>query len=245
MATIITIKEIQLKRLNNAEYTQYLSNVEALATKATPAKLGVEESLFSAYKTNVAKLTEIAKHSTASKETQLLETLDQDRDSLVVYILTNIKNERKSPVKARKEAATALYLVTKPYIGIQTMPNRQETQHIESLYTDLSRSENAVHITTLGFTEAVATLNTTNQEYKKLTADRTEAKLTAPTENMKQVRSITDEQYREITLRAFAQSVALPSEEASAFIASLNILIDETNTAYKQRMAQAKKQNAG
>lgn len=241
MATITTIKEIQLKRLNNAEYTQFLSNVEALITKATPAKLGLEDSFFSAYKTNVVKLTEIAKHSTASKETQTLETLDQERDSLVGYLLTSVRNERKSPIKARKEAATALYLTTKPYAGIQSMPNRQETQHIESLYADLSRSENKAYITTLGLSEAVETLNTTNQKYKKLTADRTEAKVSLPTENIKQVRNATNAQYTEITLRAFAQSVALPTAEASAFVASLNALIDETSQAYKQRIAQNKK----
>lgn len=241
MVTITTIKDIQLKRLNNAEYTQFLSNVEAFITKATPAKLGLEDSLFSAYQTNVAKLTEIAKHTTASKETQTLETLDQERDSLVGYLLTSVRNERKSPIKARKEAATALYLTTKLYAGIQSMPNRQETQHIESLCTDLSHSENTAHIATLGLSEAVSALNTTNQKYKKLTADRTEAKVSLPTENIKQVRHTTDAQYTEITLRAFAQSVALPSAEASTFIASLNVLIDETSHAYKQRLAQSKK----
>lgn len=240
MKTITTIKEANIKRLNNAEYTQFLSNVVLFATKATPAKLGVEDQLFSAFKDNVAKLTEFIKQTSASKETAVLENLDQERDSLVGYILTNIKNERKSPVKARKEAAVALYLVTKPYNGIQKMPNRQETQHIESLLTDLSRSENTAHLTTLGLTEAISTLNTTNQEYKKLTADRTEAKVLLPTENAKQIRLATNEQYQEITLRAFAQSVALNSPEASAFIASLNVLIDETSHAYNQRKAQGK-----
>lgn len=240
MSSIKTIKDFYLKRLNNAEYTQFLSNVEGLVTKASPAKLGVEDSLFNAYKANVAKLTEIAKQSTASQETQRMESLDQERDNLVTYLLSSIKNERKSPVQKRKEAASELYRVTKPYSGIQTMPYRQETQHIESLCTDLSHPENEVHIQKLGLNEAVASLETTNQEYKKLTAERTESKTSAPTENIKQIRNLSDEQYTEISLRAFAQSVALPNQEATKFVAALNQLIDETQNAYKQRTAQAK-----
>lgn len=238
---IITIKDITLTRLNNAEYTQYLSNVEALITKANPSMLGIADTLFSAYTENIRKLTEIAKHTTASKETQVLETLDQERDSLIVYTLTCIKNERKSPIKARKDAAMALYIIIKPYIGIQTMPNRQETQLIEGLITDLHRPENATYINVLGLSDAVNTLNTTNQEYKRLTADRIEAKLSVPTESIKKIRTATDEQYKEIVLRAFAQSVALPNAEATAFVTSINKLIEETTIAYKQRIAQAKK----
>lgn len=238
---ITKIEDIKLGRLNNAEYTQFLSNTEILITTATIEKLGIPKALFDKFKQNIAKLTDLAKKSKISKETQELEVLDKQRDELVVYLLTAFKNERKSPLTPRKEAANALYILTKPYIGIQSLPQRQETQHIESLLTDLEKQENTPHLTVLGLTDALASLKEINIKYKKLTADRTDSLSAQPTENSKDLRKQTDEQYQEIVLRAFAHSIALPTAETAAFVASLNQLVKETNNANKQRLAQAKK----
>lgn len=239
---ITTIKDIRLPRLNNAEYTSFLGSVETLITKATPTKLGVQDALFTAYKENILALTEVMKHTRASKETQNLEALDRERDELLSFLFTSIKNDRKNPNASRKEAAKQLYLVVKPYFGVQNSAHRQETQYIESLQTDLSRAENSAHITSLGLQDAVNTLVEKNTAYKTLTSDRADAiATTTPLQNAKQIRQKTDEQYKEITLRAFAQSVAQPNDEATAFITSINKLIDDTNTAYKQRSATAKK----
>lgn len=238
---ITKLEEIKLTKLNAAEYTQFLSNTINLITTATAEKLGLKETLFEDFKKNIAKLTDLSKQSKISKETQELELLDKQRDELVVYLLTSFKNERKSPLTPRKEAAEQLYILTKPYVGIQSMPYRQETQHIEGLLTDLEKPENKPSITTLGLTNAVEVLKTTNAKYKKLTADRTDSLSQLPTGNIKDCRKQTDEQYQEIVIRAFAQSVAIPTVETSAFITSMNQLIKETNTAYKQRIAQSKK----
>lgn len=241
---ITKIQDIKLGRLNNAEYTQFLSNTEALITTATLSKLGIQEGLFQAFQQNIVKLTDLARQSKASKETQTLELLDKQRDELVVYLLTAFKNERKSPLKTRKEAASQLYITTKPYVGIQNLPYRQETQLIEGLLADIEKPENTPHITALGLTDAVASLKETNTQYKKLTADRTGSLTALPTENTKDLRKQTDAQYHEMAIRAFAHSVALPSAEAIAFVASLNQLIKATATANKQRMAQAKKESS-
>lgn len=50
---------------------------------------------------------------------------------------------------------------------------------------------------------------------------------------------------------AFVQSVASPTAETAAFVSRMNTILAEVNTAYNQRMAQAKaatekdKENAG
>lgn len=235
MNPIIKIREISLPRLNNAEYTQFLSNVQTLVEVATPQKLGFTEELFGGFKANVQTLTDIAKQSKISDETAELNALDKKRDEEAVYLLTAIKNERKTPIEARKSAAVSLYNITKPYIGLQKLPNRQETQTIESLIADLEKPENAENITKLGLAEVLSALKATNLRYKELTAERAGNQVAMVMESAKEVRQRTDKQYDEIATRAFVANVANPTEETKNFILQLNKLIEETQLAYKQR----------
>lgn len=235
MNTIIKVKELHLPKLNNAEYTQFLSNVQKLIEVATPQKLGFTEELFGGFKANIQTLTDIAKQSKTSDETAELNALDKKRDEEAVYLLTAIKNERKTPIEARKTAALSLYNLTKPYIGLQKLPHRQETQAIEGLIIDLEKPENAENITKLGLAEVLSALKATNLRYKELTAERAGNQVAIVMESAKEVRQRTDKQYDEIATRAFVASVANPTEETQNFISHLNKLIEDTQLAYKQR----------
>lgn len=236
MNPIVKILTINFPRLNNAEYTQFMSNVAKLVEIATPNKLGVSSEFFGVFKENIQTLTDISNHSKTSDSTQKLEVLDKERDSLAVYLLGAFRNERKTPIEAKKLAAISLYNATKNYIGLQSLPNRQETQVIEGLIADLEKPEYTAHITTLGLIEVVSALKTKNLEYKELTQDRAENQVANKLESAKKVREQASLQYDEIATRAFVNSVAVPSEETANFVISLNKLIEDTTNAYKQRM---------
>ena len=165
-----------------------------------------------------------------------MEVLDKERDSLAVYLLATFRTERKTPIENKRLAAISLYNATKNYIGLQNLPNRQETQVIEGLIADLEKPEYTVHIATLGLTEVVSALKAKNLEYKELTQDRAENQITNKLESAKKVREQTNLQYDEIITRAFVNSVAVPSEETANFVNSINKLIEDTTNAYKQRM---------
>lgn len=236
MNAIVKILPINLQRLNNAEYTQFQSSVEKLVQTATPQKLGVSSQLFTEFKANIESLTDISNHSKTSNHTKDLENLDKERDGLAVYLLATFRNERRSPIEARKLAAISLYNTTKNYIGLQNLPNRQETQVIEGLIIDLEKPENTAHLTTLGLIEVVEKLKAKNLEYKELTQNRAEEQVTNKLESAKKIREKTNIQYDEIVTRAFVNSVAVPSEETANFVISINKLIEDTTNAYKQRM---------
>lgn len=236
MNPIVKILSINLPRLNNAEYTQFMSNVEKLVEIATPAKLGVSSEFFGLFKENIQMLTDISNQSKISDSTKKLEALDKERDSLAVYLLATFRIERKTPIENKRLAAISLYNTTKNYIGLQNLPNRQETQVIEGLIADLEKPEYKVHIETLGLTEVVSTLKAKNLEYKELTKDRAESQISNKLESAKKVREQVNLQYDEISTRAFVNSVAVPSEETANFVNSINKLIEDTTNAYKQRM---------
>ena len=48
-----------------------------------------------------------------------------------------------------QKAATSLYNATKNYVGMQNLPNQQETQQINGFLMDCAKEVNAPNVTTL------------------------------------------------------------------------------------------------
>lgn len=241
MSKIIKIKEAKFSKLTNDEYAHFVRSVEKLVVVATPKKLGVSEQLAQAFKANVERLTDASRHSRTSNETADLAKIDKQRGEIVVYLFTMIRNERKTPLEAKRKAATALYNATKTFQGLQLLPNRSKTQAIESLLFDLSKPENAEHVRALMLSDVVSELSALNKKYDALIIQRADSQIENAVESPKKIRVQTNEQYDEISLRAMAFNIYQPSEESKNFMLSLNKLIEDTNVAYKQRLGRNKK----
>lgn len=241
MRTIIKIKELGLPKLNNSEYTQFLSNVVRLVETAGLNNVGVEEEVFLAFKQNVKQLSDLGTQTKSSTETQELAVLDKKRDEMVSYLIAHIKNERKTSIERKKNASLVLYNIAKPFTGIQNLPNRQETQQIETLISQITTKPNREHLATLGLEEVVTELQSSNQRYKEITATRADSQLESPLINTKKIRLETDKQYDYFTTMAFVYSVMYENQEIKNFVTSINKLIEDTNMAYKQRMGHTRR----
>lgn len=236
------IKTISLRRLNNAQYTQFLSEVEKLIAKATPEKLFIESELFDALKQNIQQLTQLAYENRTNSQTQVLVKLDKQRDELVGYLLDVIRVERKSHNAQRKVAATALYQATKNYKGIAQLPYREESLAIKALLADFAKADNMAHLTTLGLSDSVSLLSQVNTDFETQMGDRMQGQATTSVSNAKDIRKQTDEQFDGIALRAQSQNVVAPSSESETFVTHLNKLIDDTLLASKSTTSTSKLQ---
>ena len=235
MEEIIKIKDVHLGKFNNAEYTQFLSNTKELIEKATLEVLALDATMFDSFKESIKILTDSLQESRISNETKELAQLDKQRNETLLFLQMNFRSEQKNPIDKRRKAGTELYNVTKPYSKVRTLPVRQKTQMIEGFIADITKEGAVQHLTTLGIKEAVDKLSSVNAQYKKLTANRADNQASVVKANVKELRKKADKQYDYLTTRAFVTSVASPSEEAKAFVSSMNKLIVDTNTAYKQR----------
>ena len=131
---------------------------------------------------------------------------------------------------------------------MQSLPQRQQVQTVDGLVLDLEKEATAAHLTTLGLASEVETLKSLNAEYGSLIASRADSQQANPVESAKPIRKEMYGQYDELVSTAWAFSVAVPSDALSGFggfVASVNKLIADTNTAYNQRMAQRKKEEEG
>lgn len=253
MEKITKVKDINITKLNNAEYRTFMARYGNLLAggggdSESPDEisfdpndpLGIPQELRTAFAADFALLTDAVNQSSASEETAQMSALDKERDDLLIFITSTITQMTKSPLAAQRTAAEKLYLPVKPYIGAARLANLQETAAIEGLLVDLDKAGMPEALAAINLTEVVAALKEKNKQYATLTEQRANAKADDPVESAKKIRLRMDEEYDEMTTYAFAQSVVKPTQETAAFISRLNALVDETNALYNQRIAQAR-----
>lgn len=239
------ITTFSLLKLNNLEFTNFFHRFRTLV-RAKDAEGGdetlpeVDAALLGAMDADIATMEDIARQSRISDETEQLADLDAQRDDFVVYITSTATNASRSPIAAVRQAGTSLRNRMKPYVGIYSLPNAQETAAIIGMLTDLRNAETAPHVTTLGLDDAVAELERLNNEYASLTEQRTQGRQARTLEDTKVVRTRLSDVYEEICTVVYATNVLAPTTATAAFIGNVNTLIAETSTAYNQRTAQAK-----
>ncbi|MCS2556955.1 DUF6261 family protein [Parabacteroides distasonis] len=253
MEKITKVKDINITKLNNAEYRTFMARYGNLLAggggdSESPDEisfdpndpLGIPQELRTAFATDFALLTDAVNQSSASEETAQMSALDKERDDLLIFITSTITQMTKSPLAAQRTAAEKLYLPVKPYIGAARLANLQETAAIEGLLVDLDKAGMPEALAAINLTEVVAALKEKNKQYATLTEQRANAKADDPLESAKKIRLRMDEEYDEMSTYAFAQSVVKPTQETAAFISRLNALVDEMNALYNQRIAQAR-----
>ena len=235
MEKITKVKDINITKLNNAEYRTFMARYGNLLAggggdSESPDEisfdpndpLGIPQELRTAFATDFALLTDAVNQSSASEETAQMSALDKERDDLLIFITSTITQMTKSPLAAQRTAAEKLYLPVKPYIGAARLANLQETAAIEGLLVDLDKAGMPEALAAINLTEVVAALKEKNKQYATLTEQRANAKADDPVESAKKIRLRMDEEYDEMSTYAFAQSVVKPTQETAAFINRLN-----------------------
>lgn len=214
MGTYTKIKPAGLTKLNNAEYTNFMNAFYRLAFAAgggggdseSPDEisldnnpLGITDAQKTAFEKELPLMTDLVNQSHISDETAQLLDLDKQRDDLVVYLTTSVSQMRKSPIEAQRTAAQTVYNIIKPYIGIYKSANQQETAQIQGLLLDLDKEGVPALIQTLGLKEILDSLRAANDEYAKLTAQRTGNRAASIKEASAVVRLRMDDLYDDMT----------------------------------------------
>ena len=218
MEKITKVKDINITKLNNAEYRTFMARYGNLLAggggdSESPDEisfdpndpLGIPQELRTAFATDFALLTDAVNQSSASEETAQMSALDKERDDLLIFITSTITQMTKSPLAAQRTAAEKLYLPVKPYIGAARLANLQETAAIEGLLVDLDKAGMPEALAAINLTEVVAALKEKNKQYATLTEQRANAKADDPVESAKKIRLRMDEEYDEMSTYAHSR----------------------------------------
>lgn len=243
----IKVESINLAKLSHAEFINFMERFLALlpleaeeaAEEGNPMgapKVGITAEQVTEAKTYLSEMNDLNRETRVKAETKSKAEIDRQRDALWTAIVQRILTSRNVPIQAESAAAEKLYIVVKPYTGMNRLPNNQQTETVKGLLTDLNKPEMLDAITTLGLENYIDELSTCNQQYETLVKGADVARAAANLGNKSDalLRQLTD-LYREMADFAFATNLLHETEESLYFLSGLNGLIRDVETAYNLR----------
>lgn len=243
----IKVENISLPRLSHAEFINFMERFLALlpleaeeaAEEGDPMgapKVGITAEQVTEAKTYLSEMNDLNRETKVKAETKSKAEIDRQRDALWTAIIQRILTSRNVPIPTESAAAEKLYIVVKPYTGMNRLPNNQQTETVKGLLTDLNKPEIQEAITTLGLENYIDELSACNQQYEALVKGADVARAAASLGNKNDfLRQQLTDLYREMADFAFATNLLHETEESIYFLSGLNGLIHDVETAYNLR----------
>ena len=178
-------------RYNNVLHAQYQRKQFELVKTVDATKINLPAEWIAAWEKAIGVEVEINKQATASVLTAQLQKKDTERDQLLTNIFAVVRAQRTSPVAAIREAAQHLYVILKPYFGIQEEIFEAESGHIVGMEQDAGKFPAEVAV--LGLKAVFDELNVVNEEYERLRTDRRNEATAAKLPDSRTARRETDE----------------------------------------------------
>ena len=165
------IEALDFNYLDQAETYQYMVDQLARAKASTPlmTKLGTE---IGAWESSMQAFDVAFRRATTAGQTKVVETLDDERDTLYTGLNGTVNNATKSPIAGQKAAATELLEPFKRYDVKTGGEYQQETMRLDQLCQDLLTNYSS-QLTALGITAWVEALQAKNQEFQAAMIART------------------------------------------------------------------------
>lgn len=243
------MKEIVAANLNNArnaEHFQFHANVLTFATSALAVELKIE-TLQKTYADLFKREDDLYMQTRAYEETQAMNEKDRERDDLFIYIKQVVAAMLYSPVPEKKIAAQKIEFQMRPYKDAASKPAAENTAQVTNCLQVLESDANMAYITALGLTDVLPLLKQANNEFNELYVNRSDVKLgRVSNDNLKSVRSQTDEAYRAMVKAINALwlvNETITHDAAQA--AKLGGLIDNINALIVQFSETLSRRKAG
>lgn len=233
---------IDLPKLRNAEYLQYMKNYLAIVLRNDPSRLKITAK-YDALQGKSSELDALFKKILANEKTADILALDGRRDDAIngIYYVAQGYDYHFDP-----NLQTAAKLVKDSISvyggGIAKLNYQAETATITSLVMDWeNKAPLAAALTTLNLTNWKNELKAANTAFDEKFLDRTQEYGDATPENLKSKREETNQVYYALRDRIDAYHLlaeTTPSPYATV-INQLNALIDQYNTLLNNRAPEA------
>ena len=227
---------------SNILHAQYQRKQYELVKAADATKTNVSEAWLAEWEKAIKVETEINMQASASVFTAKMREKDAERDLLLTNIFSVVRAQRTSPVAAIREAAQRLYVVFKPYFGIQDEIFEAESGHIIGMEQDAARYQ--TEITALGLKPVFDELHTANEAYEKMRTDRRTEGLEAKLPDARTARRNTDELFEGACQCILASYILAKTDADKKLVANLVDAMNKTSAdfraTYNASMAQKK-----
>ena len=216
---------------SNILHAQYQRKQYELVKAADATKTNVSAEWLAEWEKAIKVETEINMQASASVFTAKMREKDAERDLLLTNIFSVVRAQRTSPVAAIREAAQRLYVVFKPYFGIQDEIFEAESGHIIGMEQDAARYQ--TEITALGLKPVFDELHTANEAYEKMRTDRRTEGLEAKLPDARTARRNTDELFEGACQCILASYILAKNDADKKLVANLVDAMNKTSADFR------------
>ena len=216
---------------SNILHAQYQRKQYELVKAADATKTNVSAEWLAEWEKAIKVETEINMQASASVFTAKMREKDAERDLLLTNIFSVVRAQRTSPVAAIREAAQRLYVVFKPYFGIQDEIFEAESGHIIGMEQDAARYQ--TEITALGLKPVFDELHTANEAYEKMRTDRRTEGLEAKLPDARTARRNTDELFEGACQCILASYILAKTDADKKLVANLVDAMNKTSADFR------------
>jgi hypothetical protein len=241
---MFTINTFSISKLNNAEFTGFMINLQKAITTNDPTKLGLIEVLPN-FGTTLQKLIDQVYTTTGSEYTAAMLETDLKRDQTYKRIRLRLQMvevaEDSAAIKAVKDVVKT-HLLAKYTSKVPQLPYQEESAILQGFIFDLNDKLGDDGNAALGITEDLQALEDANNEfiaaYNSRATERAEGD-TGLTLKLRQEMYALYQQICFITQYLANSTETANAEKATAcqtFIGVLNVLLADAKRRYNQRI---------
>ena len=242
---MFTINTFSISKLNNAEFTGFMINLQKAITTNDPSKLGLIEVLPN-FGTTLQKLIDQVYTTTGSEYTAAMLETDLKRDQTYKRIRLRLQMvevaEDNPSIKAVKDVVKT-HLLAKYTSKVPQLPYQEESAILQGFLYDLNDKLGSNGINALGISDDMAALEDANDSfiaaYNQRATERAEGD-TGLTLKLRQEMYALYQQVCFVTQYLANSTETANAEKASAcqaFIAVLNVLLADAKKRYNQRIS--------
>ena len=240
---MFTINTFSISKLNNAEYTGLMINIQKAITTNDPSKLGLVEVLPN-FGTTLQKLIDQVYTTSGSEFTAAMLNADDKRDQTYKRIRLRLQMvevaEDNPAIKAVKDVVKA-HLLSKYTSKVPQLPYQEESAILRGFIFDLNDKLGEDGIAALGIADDMTALEDANNAfiaaYNSRATERAEGD-TGLTVKLRQEMYALYQQVCFVTQYLANSTETANAEKATAcqaFIAVLNVLLADAKKRYNQR----------
>ena len=238
-----TINNFSISKLNNAEYTGFMINVQKAVSTSDTAKLGLTEVMPS-FADTLQKLIDQVYTTTGSEFTAAMLEADVKRDQTYKRIRLRLQMvevaEDNPSIKAVKDVVKT-HLLAKYTSKVPQLPYQEESAILQGFLFDLEDKLGDEGMAALGISDDMAALEEANNAfisaYNQRATERAEGD-TGLTVKLRQEMYALYQQVCFVTQYLANSTETANAEKATAcqaFIAVLNVLLADAKKRYNQR----------
>lgn len=238
------IKSLYLQRLTLALYVSFHQAILAcLNTIAYLAKFCIPEELKEQYEKLVEELTDRNNQQRARVGTEEQADEDSERDRLLSFLFSAIKNGLRSKKAEILNAAKQLEIVIRNYQNIQRQAYAAETASIRGLIKDLNKEENTEAVSALALRTIIDQLETANETFSTKWDSAVEETTAKSLQiSTAELRRQTDDVFEEICERIYASGFYAEDDDTITLITNkinkINGIIDSYKATYNRSVGQ-------